>query len=68
MMSYHAKRSCDRFAAVQSQMLSHSLLLHAAYMQQLGHTSRITPKIVFLVVVLFCDSTKADAVGHPRAK
>jgi hypothetical protein len=71
MISYQAKRPCDKFAAVQSHMLSHSLLLHAAYIQQLGHTSILKPNIVLLVVVLLylrCGSTKADAVGHPRTK
>jgi hypothetical protein len=52
-------------------MLSHSLLLHAAYMQQLRHTSRKTPYCVMMVVVLLylcCGSTKEGAVGHPRTK
>ncbi len=51
-------------------MLSHSLLLHAAYIQQVGQTSILTPNIVLLVVVLlylWCGSTKEGAVGHPRA-
>jgi hypothetical protein len=51
-------------------MLSHSLLLYAAYMQQLGHTYRLMQNCLMMVVLLYlcCGSTKEDAVEHPRTK